>query len=71
MAASFTIAPGLCFARKADLDLLAELALVISVVVPTAVWVAVAFLTPTTDREMLQRFYRLIRPSGRGWAQTR
>ncbi|MCP4895799.1 MAG: Na+:solute symporter [bacterium] len=70
MAASFTISLGLFLARRAGLDLSAELALVISVAVTTAVWVAVTYLTPATERATLQRFYSLIRPSGRGWARV-
>jgi len=42
-------------------------ALVIGVAVTTAVWLAVTWLTPPTDRATLQAFYDRIRPAGRGW----
>lgn len=34
----------------------------------TVVWVAVTFLTRPEEPEVLQRFYRRVRPGGRGWA---
>jgi hypothetical protein len=45
--------------------------LIINVAVTTAIWVAVAYLTPQTDRATLVRFYRLVRPGGRGWESVR
>ncbi len=33
----------------------------------TAVWVAVTLLTPPEDPAVLDRFYRRVRPGGRGW----
>jgi Na+/proline symporter len=69
MAASFTIAMGLLIARKEGLELSSHAALVWSVALTTVVWVAVTFVTPPTDRETLRRFYRRVRPAGRGWAR--
>ena len=33
----------------------------------TAVWVAVTLLTPAEPRDILERFYRRVRPDVRGW----
>jgi hypothetical protein len=69
MAASFSIALTLFIARKAGLEMSSHAALVWSVVLTTVVWVVVTFLTPPTDKETLRRFYRKVRPAGRGWAK--
>ena len=69
MASSFIIAMSLFTARKFGLDLSSHAALVWSVVLTTTVWVAVTFLTKPTDIETLRRFYRKVRPAGRGWAK--
>jgi Na+/proline symporter len=70
MAASFTIAFGLFIARKGGLELSSHAALVWSVALTTVVWVVVTFATPPADRETLRRFYRTVRPAGRGWAKV-
>ncbi len=70
MAASFTIAFGLFIARKGGLELSSHAALVWSVALTTVVWVVVTFATPPADRETLRRFYRTVRPAGRGWAEV-
>ena len=70
MASSFIIAMSLFSARKFGLDLSSHAALVWSVVLTTTVWVAVTFLTKPTDTETLRRFYRKVRPAGRGWAKV-
>ncbi len=41
------------------------------VVVTTAAWLAVTFLTRPTDEETLLRFYRTVQPGGPGWAAVR
>jgi len=70
MASSFIIAMSLFVARKFGLDLSSHAALVWSVALTTVVWVAVTFLTKPTDTETLRRFYRKVRPAGRGWAKV-
>ncbi len=70
MASSFTIALALLVARKTGLDLSSHAALVWSVALTTVVWVVVTFLTKPSDIETLRRFYRKIRPAGRGWAKV-
>ena len=70
MASSFTIALALFVARKSGLDLSAHAALVWSVALTTVVWVVVTFVTRPADKETLRRFYRTVRPAGRGWAKV-
>lgn len=45
----------------------ASLQLVVGVVVTTAGWLAVTFLTPPADPDTLRSFHRRIRPMGGGW----
>jgi len=42
--------------------------LLISVIVTTAAWLLVTFLTRPTDEATLRRFSKLVRPGGPGWA---
>jgi len=70
MASSFTIALALFVARKFGLDLSSHGALVWSVALTTVVWVVVTFATKPADTETLRRFYRKVRPAGRGWAKV-
>jgi len=48
-------------------ELGASAQLVIGVVITTAGWVLVTFLTPPTDEDTLRAFYLKIRPLGSGW----
>ncbi len=48
----------------------AALQLVIGVAITTVGWVAVTFLTPPTDPEVLRRFHDRIRPGGPGWTRV-
>jgi hypothetical protein len=43
------------------------LAMVITVAITTVVWLSVTFLTPPEPDPVLDRFYRKVRPGGRGW----
>jgi SSS family solute:Na+ symporter len=67
MASSFTIAVAFFVARKSGLDISSYAALVWSVVLTTVVWLVVTFFTRPADAETLRRFYRKVRPAGRGW----
>ena len=42
--------------------------MLVTVAGSTLVWLAVTLLTPPEDAEVLGRFYRRVRPGGRGWA---
>lgn len=46
-------------------------ALIVSITATTVVWVAVAFLSPATDPEVLRAFYAKVRPAGPGWRRIR
>jgi len=44
-----------------------HLKLVMGVAITTASWLIVTALTKPSDDEILRKFYRLVRPGGRGW----
>jgi SSS family solute:Na+ symporter len=44
-----------------------HVALIATVAVTTACWLLTAYLGPQTDRAVLVRFYRLVKPFGPGW----
>jgi Na+/proline symporter len=71
MASSFLAAVGLHVARGRGLALSDHMALIVSVLFTTAVWLAVTFLTRPEPREVLEAFYRKVRPAGPGWAEVR
>ena len=71
MATSFVTAMALWLAGVDSADTTTgdyALAMLVTVGVTTVVWVAVTLLTPPESRETLERFYRQVRPGGRGWA---
>ncbi len=49
----------------------AYLKLVSAIGVTTAAWVIAAFVGPRTDGEVLENFYRELRPQGPGWSAVR
>ncbi|MGH7631245.1 MAG: sodium:solute symporter family protein [Gemmatimonadales bacterium] len=70
MAASLVAAIGLHFAGVNGGDTASSdyaIAMLITVGITTVVWIAVTLLTPPESRETLERFYRRVRPGGRGW----
>ena len=71
MASSFLLAAAFFIAAQRGSGVASHVGLFINVAVTTAIWVAVAYLTPQTDRATLVRFYRLVRPGGRGWESVR
>jgi SSS family solute:Na+ symporter len=71
MASSFVLAVGLLVARQAGFEVDSQFALVATVAITTAVWLAATWLTAPTDRETLKRFYTIARPAGPGWAAVR
>jgi len=72
MLISFLLAVYLHFghARLGFAPLHPTVALVIGVMVTTFGWLAVTFLTPPTDRAVLQSFYDRIRPAPAGWRRA-
>ncbi|MBI5767366.1 MAG: Na+:solute symporter [Verrucomicrobia bacterium] len=71
MAASFVFAVIFHVAGTRGLNWPSHYTLVISIALTTAIWVAVAYLAPATDRATLHRFYEKIRPAGPGWNAIR
>jgi Na+/proline symporter len=72
MASSFGISIVLLVLKKQyHLQLSTHYALLITVAVTTACWVATAFFGPQTSRETLITFYKKVRPFGPGWRNVR
>ena len=71
MVTSFLLAAFFFVAGQRGAGVPGHVALMITVGITTVVWVAVAYLTPQTDRATLVNFYRLIRPGGPGWEPIR
>ncbi len=71
MASSFVIAVTLAVAQKNGAGIPSSIALLISVSLTSVVWLLVAWFGPRTDHATLISFYRLVRPSGPGWADIR
>jgi solute:Na+ symporter, SSS family len=71
MMSSFVIAIGFAIAAKAGHPVPGHISLILTVAATTVVWVAVAYLAPSTDRTKLLSFYKLVRPAGPGWESIR
>ena len=73
MAASFVIAIVLHFLGVNAADTSSSdyaLAMLITVGISSLVWVSVTLLTPPEPDEVLDAFYRRVRPGGRGWRRV-
>jgi SSS family solute:Na+ symporter len=68
MASSFVISLAFFIARKSGAEIPGYVALLITVLATTIVWVLVTLLTRPAERSALVRFYQLVRPAGPGWA---
>ena len=71
MGTSFVLAIALALAQKNGVQFPSAVGLLMSVGITTAVWLAVAYFGPRTERATLLSFYRLVRPAGPGWADIR
>ncbi len=71
MVVSFLLALGFFVAGKMGHALPSHVTLLLSVGITTVAWVGVTLLTRPADDVTLDRFYRLIRPAGPGWAPVR
>ena len=71
MAASFAVAAALFVAARNGAALPGPLSLILTVGITTTIWLATAWLTAPTDRAVLVRFYRQVRPAGPGWTAIR
>jgi len=71
MLTSFLLSASFFVAARQGSGISSHVALLATVGLTTAVWIAVAYLAPPTDRETLVRFYRQVRPAGAGWTSVR
>ena len=73
MIISFVVAMTFMLLKKniADWTLAWWLELVLSVGITTVCWLVVTYLTPTTDMEVLKKFYNKVQPGGKGWNPVR
>jgi SSS family solute:Na+ symporter len=71
MVSSFLVALGFFVAGKMGASIPSHVSLIITIVITTVIWVTVTFLTQPTDRATLVKFYRLVRPAGKGWDAVR
>jgi Na+/proline symporter len=71
MISSFCMAVGVFVAKKMGHEIPTHLSLAATVAFTTVVWVIATYVTKPADKETLVKFYRLVRPFGRGWAEIR
>jgi SSS family solute:Na+ symporter len=71
MISSFGTSVALLVLARNGFALSTHAALLATVAVTTVCWLLTAFVAPQTDRQVLIRFYKLVRPSGPGWAAIR
>jgi Na+/proline symporter len=71
MISSFVLAAVLFIAGRLGWSVAADWTLIATVIVTTAVWLVATYVTPQTDRRVLQQFYRTVRPAGPGWEPIR
>lgn len=71
MVSSFGLALVVFFLERQGMAWESHETLMATVAITTVVWLVVTYVTEPTDAATLQRFYRLARPAGPGWATTR
>ena len=71
MASSFATSLVLLTMSRNGAGLSTHAGLVTTVAVTTICWLIAAYVAPQTDRDVLVRFYKLVRPAGPGWNQVR
>ncbi len=71
MISSFGFSILLLVLRKFGVIIPTHYALILTIVVTTACWVATTYLAPQTDRKALIGFYKKVRPFGPGWEPIR
>jgi solute:Na+ symporter, SSS family len=71
MVSSFVVSLVFLALAKNGVHVSTHAALVLTVVATTVCWVITAYVGPQTDRDVLVRFYRAVRPAGRGWEPIR
>jgi solute:Na+ symporter, SSS family len=71
MVSSFLVSIVFLVLAKNGVHVSSHVALVLTVLTTTVCWVTTAYVGPKTDRDVLVRFYRTVRPAGPGWAPIR
>ena len=71
MASSFLVSVALLVLAKNGYHFSTHIALIVTIVITTVLWVATAYLGPQTDHDTLVSFYRKVRPFGPGWEPVR
>ncbi len=71
MISSFSFSILLLVLRKFGVIIPTHYALILTIIVTTACWVATTYLAPQTDRKALIGFYKKVRPFGPGWEPIR
>ena len=71
MVSSFATSVVLLMMNRNGAGLSTHAGLMITVGVTTVCWLVAAYVAPQTDRDVLVRFYRLVRPAGPGWNRVR
>ncbi len=70
MIGSFLIALGFFIANRTGHPVASTTSLLITVASTTVIWVTVTLLTKPTEHATLLSFYKLVRPTGPGWAHV-
>jgi hypothetical protein len=71
MVSSFLVSAGLLILAKNGVHFSTHAALLATIAITTACWVATAYLGPETDHRTLLTFYRKVKPFGPGWNHIR
>jgi SSS family solute:Na+ symporter len=71
MVSSFVVSVLLLILAKNGIHFSTHAALLVTIAVTTACWVATAYFGPQTDRATLVNFYKKVRPFGPGWKAVR
>jgi solute:Na+ symporter, SSS family len=71
MISSFVIATVLFVAGRRGFPVPTHISLLATIIITTVVWLAVTWMTAPVDADVLQRFYRKVRPAGPGWTAVR
>ncbi len=71
MVASFAVSIGILVLARLGWPMSTHVALMATVAITSACWIATAYLGPETSRETLVAFYAKVRPFGPGWERIR
>jgi Na+/proline symporter len=71
MVSSFLVSLALLVLARNGVHFSTHVALLVTIAVTTACWVATAYLGPQTDRKVLVEFFKKVRPFGPGWRRIR